>query len=66
MKKHPGIWFSLWTVITLFLLGFEFAMVEIPRWISGSIVFFYGSICFFWLVVFHIRWIESKMEKENK
>lgn len=63
MKKHPGIWFTLWTLETLFLLSFLFEMYGTPRMIRSPILFFWWSMCIYWIMVYHIRWLESKMEK---
>jgi hypothetical protein len=64
MKKHPGIWFTLWTIETLFLLSFLFPMLGVPRIIYGNILFFWWAMCVYWIMVYHIRWLESKMEKK--
>jgi hypothetical protein len=66
MKKHPGIWFSLWTIETLFLLSLWFGLIEAPRVISGSILFLWCAICTYWVVVFHVRWIMKIDEKFYK
>ena len=69
MKKHPGIIFTIWTIVTCFLLGIEFALVEMPSWIEGSILFFWASMCFFWVTYFHVQWImklDAKYYKKEK
>jgi hypothetical protein len=64
MKKHPGIWFTLWTLETLFLLSFLFEMHGISRTIRSPILFFWWAMCVYWITVYHVRWLESKLEKK--
>ena len=66
LKKHPGIVFTIWSTIFLFLLGFELSMLDIHPFIRGSISFFCFSICFWWITYFHVRWIEKLDQKYYK
>lgn len=66
MKTHPGIWFTLWSVEFLFLLGFAVSMLNMQLWIRNSIEFFAGAICFYGMVYYHVKWIQKLDQKYYK
>jgi hypothetical protein len=59
MKKHPGIWFSLWAGITIFLLSFELAMLNVNDAVFRIIIFFWSGECMIWIIHFHCNWLEA-------
>lgn len=67
MKKHPGIWFTLWSIETLFILGFLSVY-----WDKFSdiwyryFIFLWASICFFFITYFHGKWIEKAVEDDYR
>jgi hypothetical protein len=66
-QKHPGIWFTLWSFETLFFLNLISFMVDLTKqaWDLYQLflrVWLYW--CFWWITVFHVRWIE-KMDKQQ-
>lgn len=72
MKKHPGIWFTLWSFETLFLLGLLFPLLDLDEFEWNVSQLFWRVwlyMCTWFITVFHIRWIENmfnKLNKENK
>jgi uncharacterized protein involved in response to NO len=72
MRKHPGIWFTLWSFETLFFLCLLFAVLdlsEFERNLSQLFVRVWLYICVWFITVFHVRWmmkIDEKQYKKNK
>jgi hypothetical protein len=69
MKKHPGIWFSLWTIETLFLLSLEFGLLDLTEFqfrLSQLFLRIWLYLCAWWITVFHVRWLTKLDEKLYK
>lgn len=63
MKSHPGIVFSIWSIVILFLLGIWYACTTIPDWIARSIYFFIAAECFWGMMYYHGQWL-IKLDKK--
>lgn len=61
MKKHPGIWVTLYGIETTLLLSFGLHMMDIDDRIVNGIVFFWGAMMFWFMVYYHVKWIEKKI-----
>lgn len=67
MRKHPGIWFTLWAMETLFLITFLIVVWDKFYDIRYRyFLFIWGSMCFFYMTYFHGKWIENSVEENYK
>ena len=66
MKNHPGIYFTLWSMVTIFLLSFELAMLGIAEWIYRYIMILWSGECLIWIIHFHTKWLEKLDRKYYK
>lgn len=68
-RKHPGIWFTLWTGVTLFLWLFLFANIPMNQFqynLSQLFIRVWYLVCVWWIIYFHVQWIEKLMTKQGK
>jgi hypothetical protein len=61
MKKHPGIWITLYGLETIFLISFILHMTDWDIRIINSIIFFWGSMVFYFVIYYHVRWLDKVM-----
>lgn len=66
MKKHPGIVFTIWSIVVGFLLGFELAMLHPDPRIEMSIRCLYMGIVVYFMTYYHGKWIEAMDKKYRK
>jgi hypothetical protein len=66
MRKHPGIWFTLWAYTTIFLLSGWLSYIGLNRKLFYIVIFIWSSVCVFWITTFHTRWLKKWDEKHYK
>jgi hypothetical protein len=68
-RKHPGKWFSLWSIETAFLLALAFALLDLDRtqyYLSQLFLRVWIYFCFWWITLYHVRWLEKIDAKQYK
>lgn len=68
-RNHPGIWFSLWAFETIFFLSLIFAILdlnEMERNLSQLFMRVWMYWCFWWITLYHVRWLEKVDAKQYK
>jgi len=65
-RNHPGIWFTLYAIVTTFLLRLLFATLNIAVILENSIMCFWTAMMFFGVVCYHRLWIERKLNDHKR
>lgn len=59
-KKHPGIWFSLYAMETIFLLSVIFPLNDwVSPLVERCVLFVWSAFMFYGVVYYHAKWAEK-------
>lgn len=64
-KRHPGIWFFIWSIDTTFLLALSLSAIRAHEFVARSILLVWAAMIFYGLVYYHGKWIENQFRKEK-
>lgn len=64
-KRHPGIWFIIWSIDTTFLIALGLSVIGADDFIARNVLLAWSAMVFYGLVYYHGKWIENQFRKEQ-
>lgn len=64
-KRHPGIYFFIYSLDSIFLMALMFSMTNyLPIIIENSILFFWSAMMFYGMVYYLMLWVDEQFKKQ--